>query len=152
MVVFRNGMSSQPMSLADTTFITWSCSGETHGWKAVCPNWDSQAKRLSASARRGTSGIRIPDDPQLLRRLSTIRTLFPQHKMCGSQQFPRRYRVLSLQRKSNLPAGESGLLPSSRIGNETRSRQLETDGSGETLTTRKNGGVKEMRVTLAGPE
>jgi hypothetical protein len=88
----------------------------------------------------------------MYRRLSTIRTKFPQHKMFGSQVFTGSRRVLLFQRKSNLPAGESGLPSSSRIGNETRSRQLEIDGSGETLTTRKNGGVKEMRATLAFPE
>ena len=60
----------------------------------------------------------------LSRRLTTVRTRatstkstsFPQHKMFWSPWFPGSDRLFSLQRKSNLPAGESGLWPSRESG------------------------------------
>jgi hypothetical protein len=70
------------------------------------------------------------------RATSTIGTAFPQHKMFWSPRFPGTMDYYSIQRKSNLPAEESGLRPSK--DSATRIENC----IGETLTTDSSGRVR----------
>jgi hypothetical protein len=80
-------------------------------------------KRFSSYDKEDGISDPLRSEPHMIPRSgrpSTVSTSFPQHKIFWSPYFPGSYRLISLQRKSNLPAGESSSGAFERIGNEDR--------------------------------
>ena len=82
----------------------------------------------------------------ILQNFSTKFTYFPHNIILGSLHFSKRSGVLSIHRKSNLPAEESGRRAIERIGNETyeASGQLEVSRMAMRKLVQRVGSRKEL--------